>query len=150
MVSSSWKQQPPQLWRSSIVVVKACIWLSCASDAFVAPIKAARPQRRLAGQMFHRHATPTHNNLICLHMSSTSSSHLATLFDELSSKVTEKLGLQTTDFTESYGGKTWSDGTQSGTAEWLTEISPKLLTGVSLLSRTTNDGSKQEWTMNIW
>jgi hypothetical protein len=83
-------------------------------------------------------------------MSSTSSSHLATLFDELSSKVTEKLGLQTTDFTESYGGKTWSDGTQSGTAEWLTEISPKLLTGVSLLSRTTNDGSKQEWTMNIW
>lgn len=71
-------------------------------------------------------------------------------YDALSAKVVEKLGLQETDFTETFEGKTWScpnTGT-TGTAEWMSEESPKFLTGVTLATR--QEGATEKLTLNVW
>jgi hypothetical protein len=73
-------------------------------------------------------------------------------YEALSSKVVEKLGLQATDFTESYNVNTWSCPTTgiTGTSDWLSEASPKYLTGVSLCTRANGDGTNEQLTVNVW
>lgn len=72
--------------------------------------------------------------------------------EALCSKVVDKLGLQGTDFTESYNVNTWSCPTTgiSGTCNWLSEASPRYLTGVSLCTRANGDGTNEQLTVNIW
>jgi hypothetical protein len=74
---------------------------------------------------------------------------LQPLYDTLCSKVSEQLGLQATDFCETYGAATWqSDSGAQGTAAWLSEASPKFLTGVSTC--TLFKGLTEELTINVW
>lgn len=73
-------------------------------------------------------------------------------FEALSAKVVQTFGLQRTDFTEMYNGQAWhcpATGT-SGTAEWMSEASPKFLTGVSLTTRANPDGSNEQLSIHIW
>jgi hypothetical protein len=90
--------------------------------------------------------------------SSSSSSHhkqtqlsmsLQPLYDTLSSKVSEQLGLQATDFCETFEAATWQSTTGvQGTAAWLSEVSPQFLTGVSTCTRV--EGAAEELTINVW
>lgn len=124
--------------------------LSCESDAFINPTKSLQ-------STFHPRRHQHH--IVVVDSTTTScgrlfmSASLSSTFDELSAKVIDKLGLQATDFTESYDAKTWSSPNGvSGTAEWLAEASPKYLTGVSLLTtkKEHDKHQQQEWTINIW
>mmetsp|Transcript_1383 Transcript_1383/g.1988 ORF Transcript_1383/g.1988 Transcript_1383/m.1988 type:complete len:297 (-) Transcript_1383:434-1324(-) len=71
-------------------------------------------------------------------------------YDALSSKITMKLELQTTDFTQTYEGDSWkcSKTGVEGTAEWMSESSPKFLTGVSYCTRNGSSGDEQM--INVW
>jgi len=82
---------------------------------------------------------------------STSLQSMKGTYDEISAKVTQQLGLQATDFSQTFQAQTWSDPNTgvSGTAEWMSEISPKFLTGASLCSRVGGN-SGEEFTVNIW
>lgn len=73
-------------------------------------------------------------------------------YDAMSNKLVEKLGLQPTDFTESYNVNKWSctNSGVAGTAEWMTEASPKYLTGVSLCTSVNRDGTNEKLTVNVW
>lgn len=84
--------------------------------------------------------------------SSTLSMSMKPTYEAISSKVVQKLGLQTTDFTESYNVNTWSCSNTgiTGTAEWMSEASPKYLTGVSLCTRVNGDSSDEQLTVNVW
>jgi len=71
-------------------------------------------------------------------------------YDRLTSKVTDKLGLQGTDFAAAYEGSSWeSELGVKGTAVWMSEISPKYLTGVSYCTRQ-GGATTEELTINIW
>ncbi|GKY98226.1 hypothetical protein MPSEU_000780300 [Mayamaea pseudoterrestris] len=74
---------------------------------------------------------------------------LRPLHDSLCNQVTQKLGLQVTDFTDSFGASSWSSSSgASGTAAWLSEANPQFLTGVSYLTR--QDGQQEDLTLNVW
>jgi hypothetical protein len=75
---------------------------------------------------------------------------LQPLYDTLSSKVSAQLGLQATDFCETFEAATWQSDTAGvqGTAAWLSEASPQYLTGVSTCTRI--QGSSEELTINVW
>jgi hypothetical protein len=69
----------------------------------------------------------------------------------LSSKVSEQLGLQATDFCETFEAATWQTspaGEVQGTAAWLSETSPQFLTGVSTCTRL--EGLAEDLTINVW
>jgi hypothetical protein len=70
------------------------------------------------------------------------------LYDSLCSQVTQKLGLQVTDFADTFGASSWSSPVASGTAAWLSESSPQYLTGVSFL--TKQQQQREDLTINIW
>jgi len=72
-------------------------------------------------------------------------------FDTLFSKVTEKFGLQVTDFAETFDGQNWQcpKTGNSGTADWYSESSPQYLTGVSK-STVWTSGIGDSYTINIW
>lgn len=75
---------------------------------------------------------------------------LQPLYDTLSAKVSVQLGLQETDFCETFEAATWqsSDNGVQGTAAWLSETSPQFLTGVSTCTRV--EGPAEELTINVW
>ena len=83
---------------------------------------------------------------------------LRPLYDSLSSKVSAQLGLQATDFCETFQAATWQSitpattgGVQAsvqGTAAWWSEASPQFLTGVSTCTRV--QGPAEELTINVW
>jgi len=72
-------------------------------------------------------------------------------YDEVTSKVYQTLGLQVTDFTQTFNAQTWSDPTSgvNGAADWLSEANPKFLTGVSYCSRVGGNAG-EVFTLNIW
>lgn len=84
---------------------------------------------------------------------STSSLHMSLqpTYESMCGKVVEKLGLQESDFTEAFEGKTWTCSTTgaTGTAEWMSEASPKFLTGVTMATRRDETNGEQ-LTLNIW
>jgi hypothetical protein len=76
---------------------------------------------------------------------------LQPLYDTLCSKVSAQLGLQATDFCETFEAATWQsskNGIVQGTAAWLSEVSPQFLTGVSTCTRV--EGLSEELTINVW
>lgn len=75
---------------------------------------------------------------------------LKPVFESLAGQAVQTLGLQETDFTDTYNARTWASNTATGTAVWLSEASPKWLTGVSLCTRINNDGTNEQLTINIW
>lgn len=82
---------------------------------------------------------------------------LGATYETLTKQVTEKLGLQQTDFTSSYEADVWScsqspDVQISGTSLWLSEASPKYLTGASFCTHTHSSPQQDQatYTINIW
>ena len=73
---------------------------------------------------------------------------LRPLHDSLCNQVSQRLGLQVTDFCDSFGASSWSSPVASGTAAWLAEASPQYLTGVSYLTRQQQQN--EDLTINIW
>jgi len=83
--------------------------------------------------------------------------NLVSTYDTLTTQITEALGLQPTDFTASYDADYWSispssDTTLSGTSLWLSESSPRYLTGVSFCTSKATSPQQEEssYTINIW
>jgi hypothetical protein len=84
------------------------------------------------------------------HRSTALAMSMRPTYDALAQKVVQTLGLHPTDFTASYSAQSWNCNDVSGTAEWMSEASPKWLTGVSLCTRVKSDGTNEQLTINIW
>eukprot|EP01041_Mallomonas_annulata_P010898 gene10898-22749_t len=78
-----------------------------------------------------------------------SSADISELHNNLFDSVNNALGLKLTDFTEVYGGKTWTEGAWSGSTEWWDETKGSKLTGVSKNSISGPDGQHTS-TLNVW
>ena len=86
---------------------------------------------------------------------------MSSTYKSLTTQIMDKLGLQQTDFTASYEADAWSWSNSpkteiSGTSLWLSEASPKYLTGASFCTQRSkhilDHGQLDEncYTINIW
>lgn len=69
-------------------------------------------------------------------------------YNNLKTQLITQLGLQETDFTQTYDCKTWSSGAASGTTDWMQESNPKYLTGATFCTKQSDKG--EEYTINVW
>ena len=82
---------------------------------------------------------------------STSLQSMKDTLETVGDQVIQKFGLQATDFSDTFNAKTWTtDSGVFGTAVWMSESSPKWLTGVSLCTQVNSDGTNEQLSVNVW